>query len=282
MRHVVERRGVSRAMVLAVALSLLVHAVVLLAILWRPVRKLPVPVLPNQNVVQIVVTKGSGGGRTDTARGQPAAPLPPTPPTPPTAPPAATPTTPPPTKLPPGDVAKPLAVPTTEKPPPSPAPVAPLTQATASLPPPPPLTAPPPPPLAKVAPQPATTPQPKQKPTPAPTPPSLPMEFGDLGGTTVVLPKNDKSLQAATPDKGNLPPAYPQEAVRRREEGTVALELHIGPDGFVDRVDVVHSSGYPLLDQAAISRLRTWHFTPPMQGGLPVGSIYRIAITFGP
>jgi TonB family protein len=47
-------------------------------------------------------------------------------------------------------------------------------------------------------------------------------------------------------------------------------------------VDVVRSSGYPLLDQAAVSRLRTWHFTPAVRDGVPVASLYRIAVTFGP
>ncbi len=110
------------------------------------------------------------------------------------------------------------------------------------------------------------------------------MEFGNLDGPLARIdPSKDQSLQAATqPDKANLPPTYPPEAARRGETGTVALQLHIAADGFVDRVDVVRSSGYPLLDQAAVSRLRTWHFTPAMKGGMPVPSIYRIAVTFGP
>ncbi len=138
----------------------------------------------------------------------------------------------------------------------------------------------------------STPPQPKTDAPPAPRPKaaaapprqSLPMEFGSLGGPSVAV-RNDrnKSVNVTTqPDKGNLAPAYPPAAARRHQMGTVGLWLYVAADGFVDRVKVIKSSGYPLLDQAAVARLRTWHFTPATQGGAPVSSIYKIAVTFGP
>ncbi|MDE2334650.1 MAG: energy transducer TonB [Rhodospirillales bacterium] len=110
------------------------------------------------------------------------------------------------------------------------------------------------------------------------------MEFGSLGGPSVTIHNDrNKTVEVTTlPDQGNLAPAYPPAAARRQERGTVALWLYVAADGFVDRVKVVKSSGYPLLDQAAVSRLRTWHFTPATRGGMPVSSIYKIAVTFGP
>lgn len=155
--------------------------------------------------------------------------------------------------------------------------------------------APPKPPTPKPAPATAPAPPPleKQQVTPAPRavvkappprPRPTPMEFGALGGPSFTIQQDaSHSLEVSSkPDKGNLAPIYPPEAARRHEMGTVALVLHIAPDGFVDRVDIVQSSGYPLLDQAAVSRLRTWHFTPATRGGMPVSSIYKIAVTFGP
>ncbi len=288
------RRGLSRGMVLAVVLSLLVHAVALLVVLWRPAMRVPV-VPENQATVQVIVGTGHQTGAS----------------VPPPAPPPRKPepevrreeVVPPPVPAPP--VPKPEA-PKPEAEPPPPRPPAPKTDVPVPVPPPPPTPQPsetvapapvqPPAPVAKAeatpagpppvqAPRTEVTPAPEPKVTTAPmTRPNLPLEFGDLGGPLASIdPNQDKSLQAATrPDQGNLPPAYPPEAERRREEGTVALALHIGADGFVDRVDMVQSSGYPLLDQAAVSRLRTWHFTPAVQGGVPVASIYRIAVTFGP
>lgn len=118
---------------------------------------------------------------------------------------------------------------------------------------------------------------------PPPRPPPAPMEFGSIGGPSFTFQQGarDSVRISSKPDQGNLVPIYPPEAARRHEAGTVWLALHIAPDGFVNQVDIVQSSGYPLLDQAAVSRLRTWHFTPATQGGMPISSIYKIAITFG-
>lgn len=239
-------------MPLAAALSLLVHAAVLLAIMWRPV--VPAPQLPvDQAVVQVLLTKGQGDHR---ARGG-QAPLP----------------------VPPRPVQRALPKP------PRPA----SAHSRIRMPPaPPPMRQPPTAVQAPAAPR-----QAKQaaKPTPKkpnaaahPAKPNLPMEFGSLGGPSVVVRNNpNKTVEVTTrPDKGNLAPTYPPAAARLRETGTVALILHIAADGFVDHVDVVKSSGYPLLDQAAVARLRTWHFTPATRGGIPVSSIYKIAVTFGP
>lgn len=45
---------------------------------------------------------------------------------------------------------------------------------------------------------------------------------------------------------------YPPEAVRRGLEGEVRLILKLSADGSVDDVNIAASSGYPILDNAAI------------------------------
>lgn len=241
-------------MALAAALSVLVHAAVLLAILWRPV--VPAPQLPvNQAVVQVLLTQGQGahrarGGRA--SRPAPAHPAQRARPNPPQ----------------PAVAQSPIPVP------PAPPPIRQPTTAMRA----------PMPAAPRPAKQAAKQPEPRKPPALPPAKPSLPMEFGSLGGPSVIVPNNpNKSVEVTTrPDKGNLAPAYPPAAARRGETGTVALILHIAADGFVNHIDVVRSSGYPLLDQAAIARLRTWHFSPATRGGMPVSSIYKIAVTFGP
>ena len=250
------QRTRTRRMSLAAGISLLVHGAVLLAILWRPV--VPAPLQPlNQPTVQVLLTKGQGNHRT--RGGQAARPAPAT------KPPAIH--QPAPARSPPTIAKAPAPAP----PPPMPQP--PRTVAVAPP--------PPPPPRPKPAAKPATLPRPTV--TAAPARRSLPMEFGSLGGPSVVVQKKNKSVVTTTqPDQGNLAPTYPPAAYRRGEAGTVALWVYVAADGFVDRVKVVKSSGYPLLDQAAVARLRNWHFTPATQGGNPVPSIYKIAVTFGP
>lgn len=68
----------------------------------------------------------------------------------------------------------------------------------------------------------------------------------------------------------NRPPVYPDEAVRRGIEGKLVLKLTISASGTVSRVEVAESSGYRMLDDAAIAAVREWKFVPAHRGGQPV------------
>lgn len=54
---------------------------------------------------------------------------------------------------------------------------------------------------------------------------------------------------------------YPRDAIRDREEGTVAVAFTILPDGRTTNPSVVTSSGFPLLDRAALESVTTWRYT---------------------
>lgn len=92
-------------------------------------------------------------------------------------------------------------------------------------------------------------------------------------------PLHQRFLEAS-PEAGNVAPAYPIEAAWKHEEGTVVLLLAIDPQGRVDHADVVESSGSPRLDRAARERVLTWHFHPAVQAGQPVSSTIEQTITF--
>jgi len=101
----------------------------------------------------------------------------------------------------------------------------------------------------------------------------------DLGVSRIYDP--DRTVAPAQPGKGNLQPAYPSEAERRHEEGTVLLRIHIDAEGHATAVDVIESSGYPLLDGAARARLLTWHFQPARrQDGSAAPDIIEIGFNF--
>lgn len=57
-------------------------------------------------------------------------------------------------------------------------------------------------------------------------------------------------------------PLYPAEAKKNNWEGTVILRIAVAEDGSVTNVDIARSSGYELLDIAAVEAARTWRFTP--------------------
>jgi TonB family protein len=78
----------------------------------------------------------------------------------------------------------------------------------------------------------------------------------------------------------NKPPAYPAEARRRKYEGTVWLLVDVMDDGSVGGISVDQTSGYDVLDRAALDAVKRWQFTPAQEDGHPVRSQGRIPIRF--
>jgi protein TonB len=58
----------------------------------------------------------------------------------------------------------------------------------------------------------------------------------------------------------NDAPPYPALAVRRSLEGVVELEIQVAEDGTVLRCTVARSSGFAILDNAAVTAVRKWIF----------------------
>lgn len=58
---------------------------------------------------------------------------------------------------------------------------------------------------------------------------------------------------------GYVEPTYPRRAILKRQEGLVLARLHL-ENGVIIREQLIQSSGYPLLDQAALSAFRQWRF----------------------
>jgi TonB family protein len=67
---------------------------------------------------------------------------------------------------------------------------------------------------------------------------------------------------AQTAGQHNPAPVYPPLAKKWGWEGTVRLSLRVRPDGRVDTVTVITSSGHDILDQAARRGVRRWRFAP--------------------
>lgn len=79
----------------------------------------------------------------------------------------------------------------------------------------------------------------------------------------------------------NPPPAYPTAARRRAEQGIVTIRVLVGADGSVERADLAESSGYDLLDDAALRAVRAkWRFVPARRGGVTVESWVLVPIRF--
>lgn len=58
-------------------------------------------------------------------------------------------------------------------------------------------------------------------------------------------------------------PPYPRLAVRLGQEGTTRLVVEINPQGEVVAISLHKSSGFAVLDRAAIAAVQEWKFIPP-------------------
>ncbi len=67
-------------------------------------------------------------------------------------------------------------------------------------------------------------------------------------------------------------PVYPHRSRQRGEQGTVVVSLTVTVSGKAEQVAVKKSSGYPLLDQAALAAIRKSRFRPALHNGLAVNS----------
>jgi periplasmic protein TonB len=75
-------------------------------------------------------------------------------------------------------------------------------------------------------------------------------------------------------------PEYPIASRRRREEGVVLLNVAVDVSGTPTTISLNHSSGYPLLDRAALDAVRRWTFEPARSGGVAMFSLVVVPVRF--
>src|SRR3989442_13169467 len=75
---------------------------------------------------------------------------------------------------------------------------------------------------------------------------------------------------------GNNPrPEYPRAAREAGWEGTTVLQVLVLPDGTAGSVTLQKTSGYAVLDEAALTAVKAWRFIPAMDGNFPIKSMVR-------
>jgi protein TonB len=75
-------------------------------------------------------------------------------------------------------------------------------------------------------------------------------------------------------------PPYPAAAREQGLQGVVILTVRVGADGRVADVRIKSSSGARILDDSAVSAVKTWTFTPARQGSRTVESWVDVPVRF--
>jgi protein TonB len=100
------------------------------------------------------------------------------------------------------------------------------------------------------------------------------------GDAENLLPKSG-ALQKAYPRyRLNTPPTYPNLARKRGHQGTVVLQVFVNRQGRIDDIRLDESSGYSMLDRAAVNAVKKWIFEPGRRNNKTVSMWVRVPVTF--
>lgn len=99
---------------------------------------------------------------------------------------------------------------------------------------------------------------------------------GTLGGQVggVVSPRFDAAYL------NNPEPEYPAISKRLGEEGRVLLRVLVTIEGLADQIEVRQTSGHSRLDQAALTTVRRWRFTPARRGEERIAAWVLVPLSF--
>ncbi len=123
-----------------------------------------------------------------------------------------------------------------------------------------------PPVAAPVAEAPVAPPPPLLPPAPAPPAPPAPAK--------VELPSSDADYLQ------NPKPSYPPMSKRLGEQGKVLIRALIGVDGIAQKAEIKQSSGFERLDQAALTTVLRWRYTPGKRAGVAEAMWFNVPINF--
>jgi len=99
-----------------------------------------------------------------------------------------------------------------------------------------------------------------------------------VGG--IVTAKGSPGVLARPVYRMNPEPAYPAAARRRRQQGVTLLAVAVSASGRAVRVVVKESSGYQMLDDAAVRAVVDWEFEPARSGAVAVASEIEVPVRF--
>ncbi len=155
----------------------------------------------------------------------------------------------------------------------------------------PPPDEPPPPTAAEmkpVAPPKPKAPQPKPAAAPRPAAQAAVTKAPspDIGNASITQQQADAASSLVVFEgkpRFRIPPTpavYPPRSIELGQQGEVMVRVRLQPDGSAAEIMVWRSSNFPLLDRAALTAVRGWHFLPALRDGRPVAAWVEIPVRF--
>jgi len=98
---------------------------------------------------------------------------------------------------------------------------------------------------------------------------AAPAALTGVTGVTSALPAGP-ALQLPSSNADylqNAPPPYPALSRRMNEQGKTVVKVLIGADGMPQKVELLRSSGFERLDQAALATVMRWRYVPGKRSG---------------
>lgn len=90
----------------------------------------------------------------------------------------------------------------------------------------------------------------------------------------------DSGVRTPPSFRSGAKPAYPQAARKARWEGTVVVRVFINADGSVASAALRESSGFDILDEAALQAVSKWSYNPAKKGSVPITSYHDVKVRF--
>jgi len=90
----------------------------------------------------------------------------------------------------------------------------------------------------------------------------------------------DAIVYARPKYKQNPLPHYPEVARRRGYEGRALLRIEVLESGKVGQVEIATSSGFEVLDRAALGSVKAWAFVPGTKNGEKIAQWVMVPIRF--
>ena len=111
---------------------------------------------------------------------------------------------------------------------------------------------------------------------------SRPSSVSSSGATRLLRDSTPEagSMRSKVRPGNNPRPEYPRTAREAGWEGTVVLQVMVLPDGSAGNVTLHKTSGYSILDEAALAAVKGWQFVPAMDGNFPIQSMVRMPVRF--